>query len=95
MQAWSDADRRPSDVLRESFWFCMLDDPSSLELLDRIGLDHVLFETDYPHADSLWPHVQDSAEALLGHLPVESIRKITHENAASLFRHPLPSPTLP
>lgn len=91
MAAWTSSDRRPSDALRDAFWFCLLDDPSSLSLLDRIGVDRVLFETDYPHADSLWPGVQDSVEQLLGHLPDETIRKITHENAAGLFRHPLPT----
>lgn len=94
-QAWPSKDRRPAEVLKDNFWFCILDDPSTLPALDRIGADHVLFETDYPHADSLWPHVQDHAETLLGHLPDETIRKITHENAAALFRHPLPAERLP
>ena len=30
-------------------------------------------------------------EKLLGSLPVEWIRKITHQNAAKLYRHPLPA----
>jgi hypothetical protein len=29
-------------------------------------------------------------ERMLGRLPVEWIRKITHLNAAKLYRHPLP-----
>ena len=25
---------------------------------DRIGVDHILVESDYPHADSSWPDTQ-------------------------------------
>ena len=32
---------------------------------------------------------------MLGDLPVDEIRKITHENAAKLYRHPLPKVCLP
>lgn len=94
-QAWPSADLRPAEVLKRNFWFCLLDDPSTLPLVDLIGADHVLFETDYPHADSLWPRVQDHAEHLFQSLPVEHVRKITHQNAAALFRHPLPPNPLP
>jgi hypothetical protein len=34
-------------------------------------------------------------EKVLGDLPVEEIRMITHGNAAKLYRHPLPAKTLP
>jgi predicted TIM-barrel fold metal-dependent hydrolase len=93
--AWPAGAPSPEEVLLRNFWFCMLDDPSVMPIIDRIGTDRILFETDYPHADSLWPGVQDAAESLLGGLPVETVRKITHENAAALFRHPLPASPLP
>ena len=34
-------------------------------------------------------------EQTIGHLPVDEIRKITHENAARLYRHPLPAVRVP
>jgi hypothetical protein len=30
-------------------------------------------------------------QRMLGGLPVETIRKLTHANAARLYRHPLPA----
>ena len=83
---WHD-DRRPSEVLAESFWFCTIDDPSTLDgVLERFGPDHVMLEVDYPHADSTWPDTQDLVHRRLGHLPADVIAKLTHENATRLFR---------
>lgn len=92
---WPDTKNSPSDVLRRNFWFCMIDDPSTISTLDKIGVDHVVAESDYPHGDGTWPHTQRVMAQMLGGLPVEWIRKITHENAAKLYRHPLPDRCLP
>ena len=92
---WPSRELKPSDVLLRNFRFCFLDDPSAMGLIDRIGVANVLFETDYPHADLLWPNVQTHAENLFRGLPTEMVRRLTHENAAALFRHPLPNYTLP
>lgn len=91
---WND-DLAPVERFRKSFWFCMLDDPSALRVLDVVGEDRVMAETDYPHSDSTWP---DSQQVLMDRLGDPSLRlspaqiaKITHGNAASLFRYSLPT----
>jgi predicted TIM-barrel fold metal-dependent hydrolase len=86
---------RPAEVLRRNFWFCTIDDPSTIETRHAIGVDHVMVEVDYPHGDSTWPDTQDVIEAAWGHLPADDLRKLTHENAARLFRWPLPDHCLP
>ncbi|MEO8692071.1 MAG: amidohydrolase family protein [Acidimicrobiales bacterium] len=83
----------PSEILGRNFWFCTIDDPTTIEVRDRIGVDHIMLESDYPHADSTWPDTQDFARRTLGKLPPDEIAKITHLNAAALFRHPLPGTT--
>jgi predicted TIM-barrel fold metal-dependent hydrolase len=86
---WTD-DRRPSEVLAESFWFCTIDDPSSLDgVLERFGPDHVVLEVDYPHADSTWPHTQALVHERFGHLADDVVAKLTHRNAEELFRWPI------
>jgi hypothetical protein len=87
--AW-DGDITPSDALQRNFWFCTIDDPSTIDTVERIGADHVMLEVDYPHASSTWPDTQDFIDRSIGHLGPELIAKITHQNAAKLFRHPLP-----
>jgi predicted TIM-barrel fold metal-dependent hydrolase len=88
--SWTD-ERRPSEVLSESFWFCSIDDPSTLDgVLDRFGADHVMLEVDYPHADSTWPDTQAFVHERLGHRSDEVVAKLTHRNAQELFRWPNP-----
>ena len=85
------SDLRPSDVLRRNFTFCTIDDPSTIATRDVIGVENICFETDYPHGDGTWPDTQAVIEkAYAGVLTDAEIAAITHENAARVFRHPLP-----
>jgi predicted TIM-barrel fold metal-dependent hydrolase len=81
---------RPAEVLRRNFWFATIDDPSTLSTRDTIGVDHITFESDYPHGDGTWPDTQDVFAQFFGAMSDDEIAKISHENAAKLFRHPLP-----
>jgi predicted TIM-barrel fold metal-dependent hydrolase len=87
--AWP-SELRPSDVLRRNFWFCSIDDPSIMALRHVIGLDHIMLETDYPHADSSWPDTQALIARNLADLPEPELRAVAGGNASRLFRHPLP-----
>jgi predicted TIM-barrel fold metal-dependent hydrolase len=86
---------RPADVLRRNFWFCTIDDPSTLCTRSTIGVDHICFETDYPHGDGTWPDSQAIFARYFGELPADEVAKISHENAAALYRHPLPPRSSP
>jgi len=92
---WPDKKNSPTDVLRRNFWFCMIEDASTICTRHTIGVDNILFESDYPHGDGTWPDTQKVIDEVLGSLPVEEIRKITHENAAHVYRHPLPKVCIP
>jgi predicted TIM-barrel fold metal-dependent hydrolase len=94
-RGWPDEKHSPSEVLRRNFWFCMIDDPSTISTREVIGVENILFESDYPHGDGTWPDTQEVMRKAFGHLPAEEIRMIAHENAARLYRHPLPEVCLP
>jgi predicted TIM-barrel fold metal-dependent hydrolase len=68
----------------------MLDDPSAIRVRDVIGVDRIMFEVDYPHADSSWPATQKLIDRQLGSLPQSDIERITWKNAAELFQHEVP-----
>ncbi|MGA8370390.1 MAG: amidohydrolase family protein [Acidimicrobiales bacterium] len=84
------SDLTPSEVLCRNFWFCAVEDQSAFALRDRIGIDHILLESDYPHCDSTWPNTQRVINEEIGGLPAEDIKKMTWENASILYRHPVP-----
>jgi len=84
------SDLRPSEVLRRNFYFCSIDDPSIVPLRHRIGVDHIMVESDYPHADSSWPDTQAVLSEHMAGVPQDELRAMAGGNAATLFRHPLP-----
>jgi predicted TIM-barrel fold metal-dependent hydrolase len=88
-------DIRPADVLTRNFWFCTLDDPSTIETRQRIGVENIMVEVDYPHGDGTWPDTQLEIEKHWGHIPDDELRMMCSENAAKLYRHPLPAVVLP
>ena len=55
-----------------------------------IGIDHIMVESDYPHADSSWPDTQTLLLTTWGSLEEAELRAVAGGNAARLFRHPLP-----
>ena len=94
-RGWPDPKVSPSECLRRNFWFCMIDDPSTVSTIPAIGVENVMCESDYPHGDGTWPDTQRVIHDMIGHLPAPEIRLLTHENAAKLYRHPLPEVRLP
>ena len=87
-RSWQD---RPADVLKRNFWFCTIDDPSTIDTRHRIGVENIMIEVDYPHGDSTWPDTQLVIDKAWGHLPAAELRAMCCENAARLYRHPLPA----
>ena len=87
-KAWTHTDlgsRRPSDVFREQMWTCFIDDPVGIDLRDRIGIDRIMWECDYPHSDATWPNSPELLWKSLSHLKDDEINKITHLNAMACY----------
>jgi predicted TIM-barrel fold metal-dependent hydrolase len=90
MPTWRGIELSPSEVLKRNFWFCAIDDESGLQTRERIGVENILSESDYPHADSSWPDTQAQLRAHMQGFSPSEIRAMTWANAASLFRHAVP-----
>jgi predicted TIM-barrel fold metal-dependent hydrolase len=83
-KAWTGADlggKLPSELFRERFNTCFIDDRVGVQLRDEIGLDTITWECDYPHSDSTWPHSPEVLYEYLVELDGDEINKITHRNA--------------
>jgi len=78
--------RLPSEVFLERIVLCFIDDPAGVANLDRMDVDRVCWEGDYPHSDSTWPISPEMLWPAVQGLPDATINKITHENAMEHFR---------
>ena len=76
----------PSEYLREQVWACSLfEEFSSESVLDDVGADRILFETDYPHPICLYGNVREKIDAAFGDRPQAVRDKILFSNAAELY----------
>lgn len=76
----------PSEQFKEHIWATFITDPIGVELRHQIGLDHIMWSTDYPHANSDWPHSQRILMNELRHVPEDERRKLLRDNAAALYK---------
>jgi predicted TIM-barrel fold metal-dependent hydrolase len=91
-QAWTHLDKlpkgkTPTEVFRDHFLACFITDPSALRLRDRIGVESIAWECDYPHSDCTWP---ESPETLFEELnragcSDDEIDAITWRNVSRFF----------
>lgn len=80
--------RPASRVMHEQIFASFLTDPVGIEDRHRIGLERILWQSDYPHVDSLWPDSRKELAALLSGIPDEEARQIAEGNARKLLRLP-------
>jgi len=81
--------RKPSEYFPDhwygTFWF-ERNQGDVQGLIDRVGEDNVLFETDFPHPTCLYPSPLDTVADTMSTLRPETRRKVMGENAAKLYR---------
>jgi uncharacterized protein len=65
-----------------TFWF---EDAGPTLLLDYIGADNVMWETDFPHPTCLHPDAVKRSAEKLSVIGPENLRKIMQDNAAALY----------
>jgi predicted TIM-barrel fold metal-dependent hydrolase len=76
---------RPSAYWKRQCWATYQTDPIGIKLLDELGAEKVMWGSDFPHPDGVWPDSQEYIERELGHLPAATRRRIVCENAARLY----------
>lgn len=75
----------PSTYFPDHVWCTFFSDDFGLANLDAIGVDQVMFETDYPHSDTNWPSSQAVAEKMMKDLDDETTEKLVRSNALRLL----------
>lgn len=76
---------KPSDYFHRQVSCTFQDDQVGVDLRYYIGLDNIMWSSDYPHIDSTWPESQKYIDKQFGTLPQEERWKIVCGNAARLY----------
>jgi predicted TIM-barrel fold metal-dependent hydrolase len=87
-----DQKRRPTEYFRDhiypTFWFETI---GPTKLIEDIGVNNVLIETDFPHPTCLYPTASEHYEQVLGGLDPAIQRRVLQDNAVELFGLQLPA----
>lgn len=77
---------RPSELFRRQiyvdFWF----ETVGIQMRDYIGIDNILWESDFPHITSTYPKSWAAVEHSLAGVAVPDREKVLFRNAARLYR---------
>ena len=76
---------RPSEYWKRQCFATYQSDPIGLRLLDILGEDNVMWGSDFPHPDGVWPDSQDFIEREFADVPLAIKEKIICSNAAMLY----------
>jgi predicted TIM-barrel fold metal-dependent hydrolase len=75
----------PSEYWRRNMFVEFMEDDLGVRIRDTIGVDNMLWGSDFPHSESTWPQSKQFLDRIFAGVPEEDRRKITCENAAQLF----------
>ncbi len=85
----AELDRAPSEYFKTNWYATMWFETGRghlQELVDKVGEDNIMFETDFPHPTSLWPKPLEHVQDAMATLRPETRRKILAENGNKLYR---------
>ena len=77
---------KPSEYWRRQGHSTFQNEYVSVDQIERIGLDNIMWGNDYPHPDGVFPDSKKAMDDGLGHLPADIRNKIVCENAIKAYR---------
>lgn len=75
----------PSAMIKRSVYFTFMRDKVAVINRHLIGLQHLLWSSDYPHNDSTWPRSQEIIAYLMDDIPAPERHAIIAGNAVTLY----------
>ncbi|MBT3425788.1 MAG: amidohydrolase [Gammaproteobacteria bacterium] len=76
---------KPSEYWQRQCMATYQSDKVGIKLLAELGEDNIMWGSDFPHPDGIWPDSQEFIARELGHLPATQKKKIICDNAARLY----------
>ena len=76
---------KPSDYWRRQCKATFQFDRIGTKLIDDMGVETLMWGSDYPHGDGVWPDSSKYIAEQFGHLPADVMHKMTCENAGRFY----------
>jgi predicted TIM-barrel fold metal-dependent hydrolase len=77
--------RRPSEYFHENIYVSFIYDPGVVESRHVIGLDRLMWGSDYPHEQSTHPRSREIVSELMVGVPQDEVDAMIYHNTAQLF----------
>lgn len=76
----------PSEVIHEHFYYTYITDHYAIANRQRVGIDRLMWSSDFPHTGSDWPDSWRTIDADFADVPAEEKEMILSGNAMRLYR---------
>jgi predicted TIM-barrel fold metal-dependent hydrolase len=75
----------PSFYFHRNFFLTFVDDARGVAMRHDIGLDNIMWSTDYPHPATSWPHSREIVDRQFQGVPPAERRQMVCGNAARVY----------
>jgi hypothetical protein len=79
----------PSDFFHRQVFLSFQEDQLGLRDRDLIGVDQLMWGSDYPHTESTFPRSQEILQRILAGVPESERQQMTSANVARLYQFDL------
>jgi predicted TIM-barrel fold metal-dependent hydrolase len=76
----------PGDYVRQNIYFTVQYERVAVEQRHHIGVEHIMFATDFPHIENEWPNSRPIIEEIYASVPESERAKIWAGNAIEFFK---------
>ena len=80
----------PSDFFHRNVVLSFQEDAVGVRLRDVIGVDNMMWGSDYPHSESTFPQSRKILADILAGVPADEQAKIAGGNTARVYRFDVP-----
>jgi predicted TIM-barrel fold metal-dependent hydrolase len=76
---------KPSEIFRRQIALTFMDDKAGLRLRHDIGIENILWSTDFPHPATTWPNSRAVVDRLMDGVPDAERKLMCEANAARIY----------
>ncbi len=76
---------KPSEYFRRQVHAAFINDPVAVQTRHMIGVDRLMWSSDYPHGASTWPNSREIMGRYLEGVPEDEQQKLLRDNAIELY----------